>query len=360
MGNAVEVIDVTKNFKEVTAVNEVTLEVKEGELITLLGPSGCGKTTLLRIIAGFETPDKGRVFILGKESTNMSPEKRDVAMIFQNYALFPNMTVGQNIAFPMVIAKKPKDYIRKRVAELLDLVKLSGFENRKITQLSGGQKQRVALARALAKESKVLLLDEPLAALDAKVRVELRVEIKKIQQHTGTTMIYVTHDQEEALSISDRIAVMNHGVIQQIGTPLEIYSNPANPFVAHFVGIMNFLEGEISQDGRGFLWKDKVLPINLEETNKFRGRKVLWAIRPERIYLRNSPLEDSEFVNIEGKVNVINFLGSVVRIEVQISGDKEFIADVAPEEIGKLNLNEKIFVCFSSSIGKIFESSNRG
>lgn len=354
MQNAVEIINVTKRFGEVIAVNNVSLEIKEGELVTLLGPSGCGKTTLLRIIAGFERADSGTIKIFGKVANNIPPEKREVGMVFQNYALFPNMNVERNIAFPMNIAKKPKEEIERKVKELLDLVKLPGFEKRKITELSGGQKQRIALARALAREPKVLLLDEPLAALDAKVRLELRVEIKKIQQKVGTTMVYVTHDQEEALSISDRIAVMNHGVIYQVGTPTEIYNNPSHPFVAHFVGIMNFLNGKVSEDGEGIILGGKFFAFKDEKIKNLKNKDVLVAIRPERAYLSNR-VSNSLDIFIPGKITVVNFIGSIVRVELELPENQVFTIDMRPEEFSRVNISEDLYVVFSPSSTIIFE-----
>jgi ABC-type Fe3+/spermidine/putrescine transport system ATPase subunit len=280
-------------------------------------------------------------------------------MVFQNYALFPNMNVEGNIAFPMRIAKNPEEEIEKKVKVLLELVKLQGFEKRKITQLSGGQKQRIALARALAREPKVLLLDEPLAALDAKVRLELRVEIKKIQQKIGTTMIYVTHDQEEALSISDKIAIMNHGIIYQIGTPREIYDNPSHPFVAYFVGIMNFLNVKVSEDGYGLLIGDRIFPYEDEKIRRLKGKDVLLGVRPEKAYLSNKPLNSLD-IFIPAKINIATFMGSIVRVELELYGNQIFTVDMKPEEFSKVNLSESLYVCFSPKSIVIFEKNEKG
>ncbi|HET9920453.1 MAG TPA: ABC transporter ATP-binding protein, partial [Ktedonobacteraceae bacterium] len=238
-----ELENVIKRFGQATAVDDITLAVEQGEFLTLLGPSGCGKTTILRMVAGFETPSSGNILLDGDDITNRSASKRPMGMVFQSYALFPHMTAAQNIAFGLTIKHTPKDASERRVSELLELVGLSDKGRNYPHQLSGGQQQRVALARALAVQPKVLLLDEPLSALDAKVRVSLRNEIRRIQQQLKMTAIYVTHDQEEALAISDRIAVMAHGHIEQLGPPEEIYSSPQSLFAATFVGNSNQFRG---------------------------------------------------------------------------------------------------------------------
>ena len=242
--------NISKTFKETTAVADFNLDVTRGEFVSFLGPSGCGKTTTLRMIAGFETATTGSIVINGEEVTHRPPNRRNVGMVFQSYALFPNLTVAGNIGFGLMVAKRPKAEIRQTVAEMLDVIHLPQLGNRYPYQLSGGQQQRVALARALAIHPEVLLLDEPLSALDAKIRVELRTEIRRIQQRLGITTIYVTHDQEEALSISDRIVVMNAGRVDQIGTPVEIYNYPRSSFVASFIGQLNLLPVTV-QDAAG-------------------------------------------------------------------------------------------------------------
>src|SRR5512138_1529966 len=237
--------DISKQFAGTAVVRDFNLDVKKGEFVSFLGPSGCGKTTTLRMIAGFETPTTGRVTLDDADITFKAPNQRNVGMVFQAYALFPNMTVAQNIGFGMQIHKEPKDAIKKRVGEMLSIIHLEQKGNSFPNQLSGGQQQRVALARALANRPQVLLLDEPLSALDAKIRVSLRSEIRAIQRRLGITAIFVTHDQEEALSISDRIVVMNEGRIEQVGTPFEIYNFPQTPFVASFVGTLNRVPAEV-------------------------------------------------------------------------------------------------------------------
>ena len=242
MSSYIEIRNVVKSFGNNTVLKHINLDVNEGEMVTLLGPSGCGKSTLLRAIAGLNDVDEGSVFIDGKDVTNVDVRQRQVGMVFQSYALFPNMTAAQNVAFGLSIKKLPKDEIRKKVAAMISLVGLEGKENHRPSQLSGGQQQRVALARALVMEPKVLLLDEPLSALDAQIRQNLRVQIREIQQDMHITAIFVTHDQEEAMAISDRIAVMNQGAIEQLDSPTEIYDNPHSRFVAGFIGEMNFLD----------------------------------------------------------------------------------------------------------------------
>ena len=248
MTHAIELINVRKEFDGQVVLNDINLVIEENEFLTLLGPSGCGKTTTLRIIGGFEAADSGQVLFDGKDIKDTPAYKRNVNTVFQKYALFSHLNVFDNIAFGLKLKKVPKDEIRQRVLEMLRLVNLKGFENRSIDQLSGGQQQRVAIARALVNEPKVLLLDEPLGALDLKLRKDMQIELKNIQQRVGITFIYVTHDQEEALTMSDKIVVMNDGIIQQIGSPIDIYNEPINDFVARFIGESNILEGVMPED----------------------------------------------------------------------------------------------------------------
>lgn len=241
---AVEFLKVSRYFGEVRAVDNVSLSIRDGEFFTLLGPSGSGKTTCLRMVAGFEHPSAGQIKLYGQDVTLLPPYERDVNTVFQDYALFPHMTVGQNIGYGLMIKKVPKPEISKRVAETLELVRLPGLEKRKPSELSGGQRQRVALARALINHPKVLLLDEPLGALDLKLRLQMQLELKAIQHEVGITFVFVTHDQEEAMTMSDRIAIFDMGQIVQIGTPSELYEHPKTPFVASFVGTSNIFSGE--------------------------------------------------------------------------------------------------------------------
>lgn len=254
---------VSRYFNEVKAVDDVSLDVLDGEFFTLLGPSGSGKTTCLRMIAGFERPSAGRILLHGTDVSNLPPYERDVNTVFQDYALFPHMTVGENVAYGLMIKKTPRAERERRVGEMLDLVRLAGMEGRRPSQLSGGQRQRVALARALINHPRVLLLDEPLGALDLKLRQQMQLELKAIQQRVGITFIYVTHDQEEALTMSDRLAVFNHGKIEQVGSPADVYENPATPFVATFVGVTNLVSGETAQ--------------------AITGSPLTFSVRPEKI-----------------------------------------------------------------------------
>ena len=277
-----------KTKKEFYAVNDIVLDIKPGTFVTLLGPSGCGKTTTLRMIAGFESPDKGEIY-LGDEAINeKTPDKRDTAMMFQNYALFPHMNVFDNVAYGLKLRKVPKAEIQKRVFSFLDLVELTGMENRMTNQLSGGQQQRVALARALVVEPSVLLFDEPLSNLDANLRVQMRTEIRRIQQEVGSTAVYVTHDQSEAMSISDLVVVMNKGVIAQAGSPHEIYDHPNSKFVASFIGEANYIEGIVQSRGVGKTVID-VMGRQIEAVDPAGayavGEKAELMLRPEAVSL---------------------------------------------------------------------------
>lgn len=319
-----EINHVSKYFGKTTAVKDFNLKVEKGELVSFLGPSGCGKTTTLRMVAGFEVPSEGQIIIDGQDMTFTPPNQRPVGMVFQAYALFPNMTVAGNIGFGLKIAKKPKEEIEQRVKEMLELIHMPGFENRYPHQLSGGQQQRVALARALAMHPEVLLLDEPLSALDAKIRVSLRAEIRAIQQELGITTIYVTHDQEEALSISDRVVVMNNARIEQIGTPFQIYNFPQTEFVAQFVGTLNAVLAEIVDVKDGLLRFDgqQVHTANLLEGFR-NGDKIMVAIRPERLSFAS---EGRKANILQGTIKNITFLGSIVRIQVKL-GENVFYMD---------------------------------
>ncbi len=310
-----EMDDVQKTFGQATVVAHFQLGVEAGEFVSFLGPSGCGKTTTLRMIAGFESPSSGRVLINGLDVTHKAPNQRNVGMVFQAYALFPNMTVAENVGFGLKVAKKPAAEIKQRVDEMLGLIKLPALADRYPYQLSGGQQQRVALARALAIQPQVLLLDEPLSALDAKIRVVLRTEIRAIQRELGITTIYVTHDQEEALSISDRIVVMSEGRVEQIGTPFEIYNFPRTAFVASFVGTLNILRGPVADPARGKIVIDGqeiIASRGLETARVGEVRSV--ALRPEIVSVSASADDGNR---MEGTVEDVNFLGSIVRIRVR-------------------------------------------
>ena len=314
-----ELTHIHKSFGNSVAVTDFNLAVEQGEFVSFLGPSGCGKTTTLRMVGGFELPSSGAISLNGKDLTFTPPNKRNVGMVFQSYALFPNMTVSQNVGYGLKIAGKSKSDIESRTSEMLALIHMEKFGARYPYQLSGGQQQRVALARAIAISPEILLLDEPLSALDAKIRYELRQEIRRIQQQLGITTIYVTHDQEEALSLSDRIVVMSNGNIEQVGTPFEIYNFPNSSFVANFVGSLNTAEAEVVDPGNGTLSMGGVQFETTDVNGKKKGDKVMFAIRPERF---NFVSEGKKENVVDGKIENITFLGSVVRIQMQIGNAK--------------------------------------
>ena len=303
---------VRKDFGATTVVKDFSLDVAEGEFVSFLGPSGCGKTTVLRMVAGFEEPSAGRITIGGHDVTRLKPNQRNIGMVFQAYALFPNLTVAQNIGFGLRVAGTPKDKASARVAEMLALITLDEFGARYPYPLSGGQQQRVALARALAPQPKLLLLDEPLSALDAKVRVSLREEIRQIQKRLGITTVFVTHDQEEALSISDRIVVMYGGKAEQAGTPFEIYNRPATRFVASFVGTLNVLEGTVADAGSGAVEVDGQRIVLGRPLDKRHGEAIALALRPEAVSLGDGGGRAS----LAGTIGDVHFLGSVIRVRV--------------------------------------------
>jgi putative spermidine/putrescine transport system ATP-binding protein len=314
-----ELTNVQKRFGDVAAVHDFNLDAQKGEFVSFLGPSGCGKTTTLRMIAGFEKPSDGTITIDGEDITYKPPNRRNVGMVFQSYALFPNMSVADNIGFGLKVRKRSKTDITKRVGELLDLIHLEGRGDRYPWQLSGGQQQRVALARALAIEPQVLLLDEPLSALDAKIRIVLRKEIRSIQRQLGITTVYVTHDQEEALSLSDRVVVMSEGRVEQIGTPSEIYNFPNTAFVASFVGTLNLVNAGVVDPGSGRLSIDgQEVRTSKAITDAGAGDRVTLAVRPEGIALGDGEPGTNR---LHGAVEDINFLGSIVRIRVRL-GDR--------------------------------------
>ena len=311
-----ELTGVQKAFGDVAAVLDFNLATEKGEFVSFLGPSGCGKTTTLRMIAGFEKPTAGTITIDGKDITYTSPNQRNVGMVFQSYALFPNMTVAGNIGFGLKVRKRPKAEIDRKVGELLDLIHLAGRGDRYPWQLSGGQQQRVALARALAIEPQVLLLDEPLSARDAKIRIVLRKEIRAIQRQLGITTVYVTHDQEEALSLSDRVVVMSEGRIEQIGTPSEIYNFPSTAFVASFVGTLNLVTAAVIDAGSGRLSLEGQEVRTAKAVNDVPADKlVTLALRPEGIALGEGEPGSNR---LRGIVEDINFLGSIVRIRLRL------------------------------------------
>jgi putative spermidine/putrescine transport system ATP-binding protein len=309
-----ELTGVRKSFGAHNVVQNFELAVQRGEFVSFLGPSGCGKTTTLRMVAGFEMPSAGAITIEGQDITRLRPNQRNIGMVFQSYALFPNLTVAENVGFGLKVAKQDRQAIRERVDEMLRVVKLPALAARYPYQLSGGQQQRVALARALAIKPRVLLLDEPLSALDAKIRVSLREEIRNVQRELGITTIYVTHDQEEALSMSDRIVVMNEGRVEQIGTPFEIYNYPRTRFVASFVGTLNILRGRVVDPARGRIAVDDQEVTAAKPFDGARAGDIrAVALRPEAVALRDPVGERNR---MQGTITEVSFLGSVVRIRV--------------------------------------------
>ena len=332
-----QVEHLTKMFGTFEALSDISFEVFEGELICFLGPSGCGKTTLLRCIAGLDIQTTGRVIQAGKDISILPPTARDFGIVFQSYALFPNLTVQKNLAYGLKSRHMKKEDIKKRVTELLSLVGLSGHEEKYPSQLSGGQQQRIALARALATWPGLLLLDEPLSALDAKVRVHLRHEIKELQRQLGITTIMVTHDQEEGLTMADRIVVMNHGTIAQVGTPIEIYRNPATEFVADFVGTMNFLPGKAISPQHLRLGEIEI-ELDNEIENSAQDKEVTLCVRPEDLSLK--PSGDKSSNSAEVKVEGLEFLGAFFRAKLAIEGlnDCPVTIDFPPNMIGELEI----------------------
>ena len=303
---AIRFDQVSRHFGDVRAVDQVDLEIINGEFFSMLGPSGSGKTTCLRMIAGFDRPTSGSIYLYGQDVSNLPPYERDVNTVFQDYALFPHMNVGDNVGYGLMIKRVPKEEITKRVDEMLELVQLTGFGGRKPSQLSGGQRQRVALARALINHPKVLLLDEPLGALDLKLRQQMQIELKTIQKQVGITFIFVTHDQEEAITMSDRIAVFNHGKIEQIGTPSQIYERPASTFVAGFVGTSNLISGEAAK--------------------RIAGSDQTFSIRPEKIYLGSfNDNAGSDMISREGVVRDVVYLGLFTRYLVEMDGGGDLV-----------------------------------
>ena len=337
----ISVKDAVKRYGNNTVIPDLDLEIGDGELFTLLGPSGCGKTTTLRIIGGFETPDEGDVYFDGKRINDLPPYKRTVNTVFQKYALFPHLNVYENVAFALRLAKRSEKEISVKVKEMLKIVNLEGFERRSVEKLSGGQQQRVAIARALANDPKVLLLDEPLGALDLKLRKEMQTELKKIQQRMGITFVYVTHDQEEALSMSDTVVVMDNGVIQQIGTPEDIYNEPANAFVADFIGESNILDG--------IMHADKLV--------EFAGHTLECV---DGGFAKDEPVDmvDVNSVPIRGRVDTVTFKGVHYEIIVDVAGFKWMIQTTdyaAPgTEVGLRILPNEIHVMKKSKYSDLY------
>ena len=333
MNNVIELRDITVEFDGERVLDRLNLSIGDGEFVTLLGSSGCGKTTTLRVIAGFIQPQSGEVFFDGKSVAGLPPYKRPVNTIFQRYALFPNYNVYENIAFGLKLKKVPKDEIKERVTEMLRLVNLSGFENRSVTRLSGGQQQRVAIARALINQPKVLLLDEPLAALDLKLRKDMQNELKNMQKKLGITFIYVTHDQEEALSMSDTVVVMNEGTVQQIGKPTDIYNEPQNAFVADFIGESNIIDGRMLHDYRvRFAGRE----FECLDSGFAQGEAVDVVIRPEDV-----DIVPGDAGQLTGTITSVTFRGVHFEIIVDVQGFKWMIQTTDEHKEGE---NVRLFV----------------
>jgi len=338
---------------EVTAVNDVNLEIKKGELVTLLGPSGCGKTTTLRMIAGFEFPTVGKIILDGQEINPLPPHKREMSMVFQSYAIFPHLNVFENIAYGLNVQRLSKSATKERVDKVLALVHLEGYGKRTPTQLSGGQQQRVALARALVMEPKVLLMDEPLSNLDAKLREEMRTEIRRIQKELNITSIYVTHDQIEAMTLSDRIVVMNQGIIEQIGTPVNIYRFPNSKFVANFIGRANFVAGKVREKKDHNLVAD-ALGETIELTNIQREFKfeeaVTLIIRPEMVQIKKT----GELYR--GIVRRAVYLGNVIEYDVEVSGQLITGLETDPTVMDLFPEGEQVTVGFAEGCIQVLPS----
>jgi spermidine/putrescine ABC transporter ATP-binding subunit len=350
----VRLINLGKKFGEVEAVKDVNLTIEGGDFFTFLGPSGCGKTTLLRMIAGFTRPDQGEIFFDGVEVNDIPPWKRDVGMVFQNYALWPHLSVFENVAFGLKERNLPKSVVQEKTLRALSMVNLEGLEKRRPSELSGGQQQRVALARTLVIEPRLLLLDEPLSNLDAKLRIQMRHELVRIQRDLGITSIYVTHDQEEALTLSTRIAVMSRGDVVQVGPPKEIYENPKSQEVADFVGTSNFFGAQVVEELEDKLRvrteEGLLLMVERQEGISLDiGSNLLLNIRPESFQIfcpDEVPLGENR---IEGIVKTSAYLGSLVQYEVEVSGGKRVKVNlVNPRKKALLNEGERVFLTFSS------------
>ncbi len=350
---SVHLRELVKRFGTVAAVDGINIEVKPGEFLSLLGPSGCGKTTTLRMLAGFEDPTEGDIFISGRSVRGTPPHKRNVNTVFQHYALFPHMSVSENVAYGLRQKKTPKDEVNRRVGEALEMVKMSPLANRKPRQMSGGQQQRVALARALVNRPSLLLLDEPLGALDRKLREEMQIELKLIQSQVGTTFIFVTHDQQEALSMSDRIAVMLDGHIEQLADPDTIYDHPASAFVAGFIGQQNFFDGTSRESGQVVQGDGWTIRSNVPSPDVVDGSGALGAVRPEAIMMTETPPSNGENA-IEGTLASVSHLGDVIQFVVITPGRKEILARLPRPRAPRLEVGAKVWCTWDAEQTHVF------
>lgn len=343
--------DIVKKFGTLEAVSHVSLDIQDGELFTLLGPSGCGKTTILRLVGGFHKPDHGQVYFGEKTVSHLPPYERNIGMVFQNYALWPHMTIVDNVAYGLKLKKISRKEIREKISQTLKLVNLTGLESRYPGQLSGGQQQRVALARALVLNPDVLLLDEPLSNLDAKIRVQVRAEIRKLQKDLGITTIYVTHDQEEALTLSDRIAVIDHGKLQQIGSPRDLYERPENPFVADFIGVNNLIPGEVQEINSTEKWikaQTRVGSLYCAYGDRLKPKdRCIITVRPETAFISQSEAVEKGYNRITGKVSFAYYIGNAIRYDIEMDSDVLFKVDTQnPWEHQPFSIGEKVYIRF--------------
>ena len=346
-----EMDNIIKKYETQEVIKNISLKVNKGEFLTLLGPSGCGKTTMLRIIAGFENPTGGSVLLKGKHVENKQPNERNVNTVFQNYALFPHMNVFENISYGLKIRKVNKIEIKKRVMEMLSLVQLDGYEKRKIDQLSGGQKQRVAIGRALINNPKILLLDEPLGALDLKLRKQMQIELKRLQKKLQITFVYVTHDQEEALNMSDRIAVMNEGIIEQIGTPEDIYERPKTKFVAGFIGESNLIKAEIKkidEEKICFEFGGYEMNMNYKNYDNLKNKESYILIRPENIkYTSVKPQNGFKPpYGLKSKIKEHSYIGSIIKTTVELESGQEIIVCDYDKKKDLIGIGSEVWVYF--------------
>ncbi len=344
LNNVVKVFPPRGGSSEVTAVKGVSLDIEKGELVTLLGPSGCGKTTVLRMIAGFEFPTAGKIFLDGKEINMLPPNQREMSMVFQSYAIFPHLNVIENISYGLKVMRLPKHEVDSRTKRIIELVQLEGMEKRAPNQMSGGQQQRVALARALVMEPKVLLMDEPLSNLDAKLREQMRTEIRRIQKELGITSVYVTHDQLEAMTLSDRVVVMNEGLIMQVGTPAQIYRTPNSRFVADFIGRANFVEGKVEEQKNNVLTVSALgRQISLPNVREqyARGKTVTLVLRPEMIKVGE---KNGKF---NGTIRRASYLGDSIDYDVEVGGHLLTVVENDPLVVEMFPEGKEVGVTFS-------------